>query len=204
MEKLKLKFELVLASTSPFRKKTLKRAGFSFRCEQPFCDESQVKERDLSQRALGRAILKASSIRVSPKKRDLLVIGADQIIALGQKALSKPKNREEARKHLKALSGEQHRMINAIALARFQKGVPFPSIVWSAVFEQNLKMRELESAEIESYLDLEEWKGCAGAYRLEEKGLLLFEKAQVRDDEVMGLPLIPLVKIILEQNQVGD
>lgn len=162
----------------------------------PYGDEAGINCRDLLQRARERAVLKALTLKVTARLKDYLVIGADQIIAVGTKPLSKPKNLLEATNQLAKLSNRSHRLINAISVARYQVGVSQPSLLWSAVFEHELTMRKLSKSDIENYVNLGEWQGCAGSYRFEEQGITLFKTACLRDDEMMGLPLIPLLEIL--------
>ena len=186
---------IILASGSASRAKMLRDAGVPIVVEKPRVDEEAIK---LSLRAEGAppraqvdALAEVKALSVS-RMRPGLVIGADQMLAIGDVVLDKSSSRDEARAHLRLLSGKTHELLNAAVIAR--DGVA----IWRHVSNPKLRMRALSDAFIESYLDQvgEEAFTSVGAYKLEGLGGQLFEQVEGDFFAVLGLPLLPLLAFL--------
>jgi septum formation protein len=128
-----------------------------------------------------------------------LVIGGDQMLALGERAFDKPANLAEARGHLEALSGNSHRLETAIVVA--ENG----SIVWRHLARPKLTMRPLSASFITNYLEQagEEILQTVGAYQLESIGSQLFSSIEGDYFSILGLPLLPLLDYLRVRSVVA-
>lgn len=188
--------DLVLASTSPFRQRMLEAAGVSFRVVPPEVDEAAIKRRlssdsakPLSPPAIAEALARAKAEAVSARIPEALVIGADQVLALGDELVSKPRDLGEARRQLQHLRGKSHNLFTAAALAQGGKAV------WSQVEIATLVMRAFSNSFLEGYLR-EGGEGLCrmvGAYEIEGRGIQLFDRVDGDTFGIVGLPLLPLL-----------
>jgi MAF protein len=185
---------LLLASTSPFRAALLTSAGIPFEAHAPGVDEIAAPGLSPADLALSFARQKAEALR--GRFPDRLVLGCDQTVEIDGRLLRKPANRDEARAELLALSGRTHQLHSALWLCR-----EAPSFQAQAISTVRLTMFQLTPAEIEAYLDTGEWQGCAGAFRIEAKGLQLFESIDGDYHAIIGLPMTALLKLL---RQAGE
>jgi len=176
---------LVLASTSPFRAQILKSAGVDFDAIGPDVDEKGIFSADPAAMALARAEAKATDIAV--KNLDSVVIGADQVLSLGDRTFTKAQDINEARRRLLELSGQTHTLHSAFALAMNGK------ILASKVVDVAMAMRKLANGEIDRYLATGEWRGAVGCYQAENHGIQLFESIGGDTTAVVGLPMPQLL-----------
>jgi nucleoside triphosphate pyrophosphatase len=182
--------ELVLASASPFRRRMLEAAGLSFRVLPAEVDEAHIRQRmpagDLAY--VAQILAQAKAMAVSQAQPPALVIGADQVLAFGDRLFNKPKNVDEARAQLKELRGHAHQLHSAAALA--QAG----TILWSHVETARLAMRPFSDAFLDRYLAEMGTRVCqtVGAYEIEGRGIQLFERVEGDSFTIIGLPLLPL------------
>lgn len=184
--------KIILASGSASRRRLLQNAGVEAEAVKPLVDEEPVREGmrragvPIRDQAMQLAELKA--IKVS-QVRDGLVIGGDQMLALGERAFDKPKTLAEAQSHLEVLSGQSHRLETAIVVAEGGK------IVWRHLARPKLTMRPLSAEFISAYLDQtgEELLQTVGAYQLESVGSQLFSGIEGDYFSILGLPLLPLL-----------
>jgi len=173
----------------------LEDAGLEFEVQQPVVDETPAKEEaaDIATIALRLAEAKAADIsRVRPGD---WVIGADSVVAVDGKLFSKPISREEAAEHLRYFSGKPMLLTSAVALARDGK------VEWQHVGRAELQVRELSDQFIQTYLDAE-WPEVAqtvGVFRMEGRGIQLFEGIGGGHFTILGMPLIPLLKALRER-----
>jgi septum formation protein len=183
---------LVLASTSPYRRALLERLGLPFRCRAPLCDESTL-QRDWS--GLGPVRLseelawaKASSLR--EEEPDSTTIGCDQVVSLGGQIFGKPGTAERAVDQLMSMSGQAHELITSMVVAHRGE-------VYRHTDVTRLRMRPLERDAIERYVAADRPFDCAGSYKLESRGIVLFDQIESEDHSaITGLPLIALVTIL--------
>ncbi len=185
--------DLILASTSQYRREQLERLGLSFRCVAPSVDEDAIKRElgpDTHATAIAERLAIAKAANVAAKERDAVVIGGDQIVALGNRILSKPVTFDRAIEQLLALSGNEHQLISAIAVAD-RSGVE----VYTEVIRMN--MRVLDRAEASRYVEADRPVDCAGSYKIESRGIALFDRIEGGDHSaIVGMPLIALTNLL--------
>ncbi|GAM97269.1 septum formation protein Maf [alpha proteobacterium U9-1i] len=189
---------LILASGSAIRRKVLEAAGVAFEVDVPRVDEEAAKaslRRDgLKPRDQADALAALKALSVS-QRREGLVIGADQMLAIEGETLDKPKIRAEARSHLMRLRGKSHELLCAAVVARGGE------VLWRHVETPRLRMRQFSDAFLDDYLDRggEALLSSVGAYQLEGLGAHLFERVDGDYFSVLGLPLLPLLAFLREQ-----
>ncbi len=169
--------KIILASGSPYKRELLARLGLPFETFSADVDETRRKGEAPEALARRLATAKASSV-----KRDGWIIGADQVISLGDEVFSKPGTRECAVDQLVELQGQVHQLITAVSVVGQQ------TLTRSMTFEMH--MRPWSRSSLEAYVDEDLPLDCAGAYKLEESGIRLFSR-MVGDDytAIVGLPL---------------
>jgi septum formation protein len=189
---------IVLASGSRFRKAMLEAAGVDIDVVPARIDE-RVVEKTLegtgaSPEDVAQVLAEAKALDVSEKNPGRLVIGCDQTLSLGDELFHKPKDMEDARRHLLKLSGKTHQLNSAVVLAR--NGETF----WRHVGVASLTMRKLEPAFIGRHLARigPMALNSVGAYQVEGEGIQLFEKIEGDHFTIVGLPLLPLLKELRE------
>lgn len=172
---------IVLASTSKYRRALLEAAGIAHVAIAPDFDEDHALPMPPEQKVVAFARGKAES--VAHAHPDAVIVGSDQIPELDGRILTKPGSVEAAREQLRALSGRTHRLLTAVAVhARGRTE--------SGVVEHRMRMRALTRAQIDEYVARDRPLDCAGAYRVEAAGALLFEAMDGPDHTaIVGLPL---------------
>jgi septum formation protein len=173
----------------------LRAAGVDCLSIAPTLDESAEKNRALDlnpqiePHALASLLADAKARSVSVDRQHDLVIGSDQVLAVGSKIFTKPMDRQGAAAQLAALSGQTHALHSAVSLASGG------DIVWHTVVTARLTMRPLARDEIDRYLDRApvEIYQSVGAYHIEGLGSQLFDAVDGDYFTIMGMPLIPLL-----------
>lgn len=185
---------LVLASTSPYRRRMLEAAGLAFSVVAPGFDESALKtnlakEKSTAPAGVAEALARAKALAASRQAPGALVIGADQVLALGDEMLDKPGSLAGAREQLLRLRGRTHRLISAAALAEEGR------VVWTGSDQATLTMRTFSDRFLESYLVDAGARvtGIVGAYEIEGPGIQLFERIDGDFFTIVGLPLLALL-----------
>jgi len=188
--------QLVLGSTSPFRKALLEKLGIPFDTDKPNTDETRQPGESPSDLALRLAEAKAREVAI--RHPAALIIGSDQVACVDGEILGKPGNRENAIAQLTAAAGKTVTFHTALCLyssanEQMQTGVePF-----------TVHFRNLAPEQIERYVDLEQPFNCAGSFKSEGLGITLFSALEGRDpNSLIGLPLILLVEMLAEQGIV--
>ena len=184
-----MKDKIVLASKSNVREKILNKNGIKCEVIPANIDEDQVKNSLIQEKASPKIISKnlaeLKANKISKKKNDYLVLGADSVIDLNGELISKPTNREEAFDILKKLNGQKHQLISSVCISK--NG----AMIWNATDSSTLTMKQLNSDEIKSYLkkirDKELY--AYGVYQIEAGGRSLFSKIEGDEDTIMGLPV---------------
>lgn len=183
---------VTLASGSASRRALLSNAGVDADSVKPNVDEEAAKAvyraKGMSVRDQAMALAELKAVKVSAA-REGLVIGGDQMLALGNTAFDKPADLDGARNHLRALSGKVHTLETAIIVC--EGGKP----VWRYLARPRLTMRNLTEEFIESYVEDigAPLLSTVGAYQLEGKGAQLFNQIEGDYFSILGLPLLPLL-----------
>ena len=176
--------ELILASTSVYRRSLLERLGVTFAAMPPGTPEDALPGELPPDRALRLAIAKAQAIAAA--RPDAVVIGSDQVAALGGRILDKPGDAARCRAQLAAASGSSARFHTGCAVIGVRAGIRLVHIDTTTVF-----FRSLTGAEIDRYVERERPFDCAGGFRAEGLGIALFETIESHDPTALiGLPLI--------------
>lgn len=189
---------LVLASGSPFRKKMLEDAGLVFETQKPEIDERAVEKAvegsGINPQDLAAILAEAKALDVSQTRSGAIVIGTDQTLSLGDQVLHKPKDMEEARRRLLALSGQTHQLNSAVVLVRDGE------VLWRHVGIALLTMRALDPGFVGRHLSSVGDKALSsvGAYQIERQGIQLFERIEGDHFTIVGLPLLPLLAQLRE------
>ena len=179
---------LILASASPIRRSMLEAAGVEFSVAAAGIDEAGLKD-DSSSDALCQRLADAKAVAVSSAHRADVVIGSDGLVSIGGRRFDKPADRRQAAEHLRFFSGKSMILTSAIALARDGQ------VEWRHTDNATLKVRLLSDQFIADYLDAE-WPGvayCVGVFRLEGRGVQLFDAIEGSHFTVLGMPLLPLL-----------
>jgi septum formation protein len=184
--------DLVLASTSVYRRALLERLGVPFRWQAPHCDEESLKRADLDPRTLAETLAHAKAASLIDLERDAALIGCDQVVSLQGQAFGKPGSVDRAVEQLRAMAGHTHELITAMTVIHAGRTFQHTDVT-------RLRVRPLSRAAIERYVAADEPLDCAGAYKLESRGIVLFEKIDSDDHTaITGLPLMALVTILGE------
>lgn len=182
--------ELILASSSKYRKLLLQRLGIPFDCQAPEIDETaQSGERpiDLAERL---AAQKAASVSI--RNPQALVIGSDQLAVFNGQVIGKPGNYPAALEQLQSFSGQVVEFLTAVTVQCSEN-----SFAESYIDSTLVRFRALEREEIERYLEKEKPFDCAGAFKAESLGIVLFESISSEDPTALiGLPLIHTVAML--------
>ena len=181
--------KIILASKSGVRKKILNQNGINCDVIPSNIDEDQIKvslqKENASPQIISKNLAELKANKISQKKPNELVLGADSVIDLDNELISKPKDREEALHILKKLNGKKHKLISSVCISK--NG----SMIWNFTDTSALTMKKLNSDEIKSYLakikDKELY--AYGVYQIEADGRSLFAKIEGDEDTIMGLPV---------------
>ncbi|MGE0582793.1 MAG: nucleoside triphosphate pyrophosphatase [Steroidobacteraceae bacterium] len=175
---------LILASTSRYRRELLGRLGLPFLAEAPGVDEAAIPGEAPAARAARLAAAKAHA--VARRHPGALVIGSDQVAALGDAILDKPGNAERCRAQLTNLAGRTASFFTACAVVGFDSRIEYAHTDTTRVVT-----RALAAAEIDRYVEREQPFDCAGGFKVEALGIALFERVESQDPTALvGLPLI--------------
>ncbi len=182
--------DLVLASTSPYRRELLGRLRLAFRTMAPDVDESRGDGEPPAELAARLALAKARAVAASCP--NALVIGSDQVAALAGRVLGKPGTADAARAQLAASSGQRVTFHTALGLLDTRDGRSE-----TLVDATDVVFRALQAEEIARYVDAEQPLDCAGSFKAEGLGICLFERIESTDPSALiGLPLIALSRLL--------
>ena len=180
---------IILASKSGVRKKILETNNVKCEVVPSNVDEDEVKESLIKEGATPKLISKnlaeLKANKISKRKQDQIVLGADSVIDLKGELISKPNDRREALKILQKLNGERHQLISSVCISK--NG----SMIWNYTDAASLTMKELNLDQIKSYLKKVDDKKlyAYGVYQIEAGGKDLFSKIEGDEDTIMGLPI---------------
>ena len=181
--------KIILASRSEVRKKILYQNNITCEVIPSNVDEESIKESLLKEKAtpsiISKNLAELKANKISEKKPEELVLGADSVIDLNGELISKPTNRKEAINILEKLNGKNHQLISSVCISK--NG----SMIWNFTGASTLTMKQLNLNEIKSYLtkirDKELY--AYGVYQIEAGGRSLFSKIEGDEDTIMGLPV---------------
>jgi septum formation protein len=182
---------IVLASKSASRREMLEAAGVAFEAAPAAIDERAVEAglAGSDPAATAFALAEAKALAVSHERPDRLVLGSDSLVVCAGRRFDKPASRAEAAAHLAWFSGRTLELHSAAALARDG------AMLWRGGDVAQLAVRALSRAFIESYLDAE-WPAvgqCVGVFRIEGRGVQLFDSIAGDHFIVLGMPLLPVL-----------
>lgn len=186
--------ELILASTSAYRRSLLERLGQPFHLVPPDVDEDDAKHAIADPVALAErlAVLKAESVAV--RFPDAVVIGSDQLATIDGAVLGKPGSIANAVDQLERLAGRTHELVTAVCVLRASDGQRRQHTNLT-----RLTMRNLSRDELSRYVAFEAPTDCAGSYKIESAGIALFDRIETADfTAITGLPLMALTRLLGE------
>jgi septum formation protein len=183
--------KIILASSSPYRKKLMEQLNISFTQKNPTVDEEELKKKapvSIPDLPLYLARQKAESL-VGRSMKDI-TIGCDQMGLLKGQPLGKPGSKDKAVEQLKKMQGKTHQLITSIAVHCGGKWEFHTDVT-------HLHMKALTEEQIRKYIDLDNPVHSAGSYKIESLGLALFEDIETRDHTaIIGLPMMALCRIL--------
>jgi len=197
LNKLSSKYDIILGSSSPRRKKLLKETGITFKCLSPNIFEQQNIDETPYEFAQRLACEKAFSL-LKELNNNQIVIGCDTIVVLGDRVLGKPNDEIDAFKIIQSLSGKQHFVCSALAIAGDK------TILSSGYDVTKVFFNEVNEEQINNYISSGEPMDKAGAYGIQGMGAFLVDRIEGCLDTVIGLPRILLDKLageILNQSK---
>ena len=181
--------KIILASKSKVRKEILDKNNIKSTVEPSNVDEDIVKLSLLKQQAspelISKNLAELKANKVSLKKTDEIVLGADSVIDLNGELISKPETREEAMEILKKLNGKSHILISSVCISK--NG----SMIWNHTDKAKLSMKNFSDEELENYLTKipDETLYAYNVYQIEGEGRNLFSSINGDEDTIMGLPV---------------
>ena len=181
--------KIVLASKSKVRKKILEENEIKCIVEPSNVDEESVKKSLLIEKAspenISKNLAELKANKISAKRSKELVLGADSVIDLKGKIISKPTNRKEALKILKDLNGQTHHLISSVCISK--NG----SMIWNYTDKASLTMKQMSEVELIDYLTKisDEALYAYNVYQIEGEGRFLFSEINGDEDTIMGLPV---------------
>ena len=192
---------VILASRSASRRTMLDAAGVAYESVPAEIDERALEaEMDGAEASeIAQALAAAKAAAVSAEHPGRWVLGSDSLVEVDGRRFDKPQSREQAAEHLRFFSGRPMHLHSAAALARDGR------IDWIAPSLAALSVRELSGKFIEDYLDAEwpEVSHCVGVFRIEARGVQLFERIIGDHFTVLGMPLLAVLGALRERGLVA-
>jgi len=181
--------QIILASKSEIRKKILKDNKIQYTAEPSNIDEDSIKQSLLKENAspaiISKNLAELKANKISQKRDGDLVLGADSVIDLKGKIISKPNNRDEALKILNNLNGQTHHLISSVCISK--NG----SMIWNYTDKASLTMKHMTEEELKTYLGKisDAALYAYNVYQIEGEGRSLFSKIEGDENTIMGLPI---------------
>ena len=189
MKFFQTEIKLILASQSRVRKQILEKNNIKCIVIKSNLDEEPIKDGLIKDGAspeiISKNLAEIKAIKVSRQNHDFIVLGADSVIDLDNKIISKPQNRKEALEILKKLNGKKHSLISSVTLAR--NG----SMIWNYTDKAALTMKKMSDEKLKEYLSKisDDALYAYNVYQIEGEGRNLFSKIEGDEDTIMGLPI---------------
>ena len=183
---------LILASTSPYRRQLLERLGLPFDCVAPPVDEEAIKSTlvDIPPQQVAERLAFEKARSVALLHPESTVIGGDQLVHFEGQILGKPGNVDRAVAQLLAMSGRTHELITAIVVIHQGRAQAHTEIA-------RLQLRPIDEIQARRYVEADHPTDCAGSYKLESRGITLFDRIDTSDHSaIVGMPLIALTTIL--------
>ena len=181
--------QIILASKSGVRKKILEDNKIKCKVEHSNVDEESIKENLLKENAtptiISKNLAELKANKISQKFVNEIVLGADSVIDLEGRIISKPSNRVEAFKILQDLNGKTHQLVSSVCISRGG------SMIWNYTEKASLTMKKMTLLELEIYLNKisEKELYAYNVYQIEGEGKNLFSQIEGSEDTIMGLPI---------------
>ena len=181
--------KIILASKSGVRKKILEDNKITCKVEPANVDEESIKDGLLKEKAtpeiISKNLAELKANKISQNRGGEFVLGADSVIDLKGKIISKPNNRVDAFKILNSLNGQTHHLISSVCIS--QNG----SMIWNYSDKASLTMKQMSKKELQTYLGKisDEALYAYNVYQIEGEGRSLFAKIEGDEDTIMGLPV---------------
>ncbi len=183
---------VILASTSSYRRTLLRQIGLPHEAHASGLDESPYHAQEADPRRLSEILAEAKARALCERFPDALILGSDQVAALGDAILHKPVTAERARAQLQAMSGRSLQLWTTVSLVDAQSGEAH-----THTSLHTLKMRNLRDDQISRYVERDQPLDCAGSFKIESEGIALFESIQGEDyTAIIGLPLMAVVSLL--------
>ncbi len=187
---------IVLASKSASRRAMLDAAGVAHEAHPANLDERAIEAglADAAPEEVALCLAKAKAAALAPSLPGRLILGSDSLVSVEGRRYNKPASRADAAAHLRSFSGRTMQLHSAAALARDDL------ILWQHSAQARLTVRVLSDEFIETYLAAE-WPAvshCVGVFRIEARGVQLFERIEGDQFTVLGMPLLPVLAALRE------
>ena len=193
--------KIILASKSKIRKKILELHDIKCEIQPSYIDEDSVKKsldkQGASPEIVSKNLAELKSNKISQKFPESFVIGADSVIDLKEKVISKPKDRNEALEILNSLNGKTHYLISSVCISK--NG----AMVWNYTDKAALTMKKMSSEELELYLSKisDDDLFAYNVYQIEGLGRDLFSKIEGNENTIMGLPVEKIKEYLHQHNE---
>lgn len=189
-----------LASTSPTRLKLLLDCGLSLSAADSRVDERALMAANPSwtPAQTARHLAEAKAQSVSARHPNDIVIGADQVLSFQNRVFSKPTSRENCRQQLTDLRGKDHALVSSVCC------VLAGNLIWAHTGTATLTMRNFSDEFLDDYLDAIglDYLSTVGGYKIESRGIQLFDKIIGDHSTILGLPLLPLLSFLRSVNEI--
>ena len=189
--------EIILASKSGVRKEILNKNGIPCEVIPANIDEDQIKESLLREKAtpeiISKNLAELKANKISKKKNDRLILGADSVIDLEGSIISKPSSRKEAMQILKKLNGKMHHLISSVCVSKNGQ------MIWNYTDKASLTMKNMPDEYLKGYLSkiTDDTLYAYNVYQIEGEGRSLFSKIEGDEDTIMGLPIKKIKEFLL-------
>ena len=184
--------DIVLASASQYRRGLLERFLDEYEAVSPDIDESNPD--GLSPKKLARSLARKKAETVARNARNALIIGADQLAVLGDQVLGKPGDHQKAVEQLLAASAHVVTFLTAVCILD-----PVARARYEHIDRTRVRFRQFDRRLADSYLHHDEPYDCAGSFKIEGAGFVLFESVKTDDPTALiGLPMIWVSDVLLK------